>query len=109
MRTMKLWIAVLLLASSRRLHAWGSKMARMVSSLYDVLDVAEESGLPPDDQVFFLLKKSNGMYNFHGLVAENKEAARQQAWHIPGSLLVLDSLDEFRIKLIAEADRRKHG
>ncbi len=109
MRRVRLWFALTLLALSRRFQKWANWGHRMVSHLYGVEDVAQEDGLPPDDQVFFLLKRSDGMYNFHGLVAMNKADARQQAWKIPGSLLVLDSLDEFRIKLLAEADRRRHG
>ncbi len=107
MRTLKLWIAVLLLALSRRFHAWANGMARMMSALYDVQDIAEESGLPPDDQIYFLLKRSDGAYNFHGIVAESREDARRQAWKIPGSLLVLDSMDEFRAKLLSEANQRR--
>ncbi len=109
MRTVKLWIAVLLLAWSRRFHTWASGMARRVSALYGVQDIAEESGLPPDDKIYFLLKRSNGMYNFHGIVAENRDDARKQAWKIPGSLLVLDSMDEFRAKLLSEANQRPHA
>ncbi len=106
---LKLWFATRLLALSRRLHEWGNRLALVVSTLYGAEDWADENGLPPDDQVFFLLKQSNGMYCFHGIVAENKEAARRQAWRIPGSLLILDSLEEFRAKLLAEANQRMHA
>ncbi len=106
---LKLWFATSLLALSRRLHEWANRLAVVVSTLYGAEDWADESGLPPDSTIWFLLKQSDGQYVFHGLVAENKEAARKQAWHIPGSLLILDSLEEFRAKLLAEANQRMHA
>ncbi len=109
MRSLKLWLATALLYLSRRFQTWANTFARTVSRLYGVEEIAEENGLPPDDRIYFLLKRSNGMYNFHGVVAENKEAARQQAWHVPGSLIMLVSVEQFRLQLLSEADRRRNA
>ncbi len=109
MRTLKLWLASALLYLSRKFHEWGNRLARMVSRLQGVEEIAQEDGLPPDDQLFFLMKRSNGRYEMHGIVAQNWEDARKQAWHIPGSLILLDSMDEFRTKLLSEAERRRRG
>jgi hypothetical protein len=91
-----------------RLGQFLSRLACKCTALVpQILGVeSDEGGELSDNDIFFLLKLSDGRYEFHGIVAESKEDARKQAWKIPGSLMMLDSLPEFRMKLLSECNRR---
>jgi hypothetical protein len=107
---LKLWLASFLTMLSRKLDEFSQWATLQAARLYEVEDLylASEDGMPPDDRLYFLLKQADGRYVFHGLVARDYQDARKQAWDIPGSLMILESMEQFRLKLIAEADRRTH-
>jgi hypothetical protein len=97
-------VTVLLLRLAQVLTGLADRCSGLVDRLYGV--EAEEVEFT-DDDIYFLLKQSDGQYVFHGIVARDRETARKQAWKIPGSLMILDSLPEFRLKLLSEAHRRE--
>ncbi len=110
MSTLKLWLAMTLTSLSRKFSEISQWETLQAARLYGVEQLYEENNAqPPDHRIFVLLKRSDGKYNFHGIVAKDRADARAQAWHIPGSLITMDSLDEFRCKLLAEAERRRGG
>jgi hypothetical protein len=102
---LKFSAAETLLRLGHVLYRLAEQCSSMVKQLYAAVD--EGNAEIPDQNIYLLLKQSDGQYVFHGVVAKDKEGARNQAWKIPGSLMVLDSLPEFRMKLLSENNRRQ--
>ena len=101
---LKFSAAEMLLRLGQALYRLADQCSSMGKQLYGAVDEGDEE--IADQNVFFLLKQSDGQYVFHGIVAKSREDARKQAWKIPGSLMILDSLPKFRMKLLSEANRR---
>lgn len=63
----------------------------------------------PDNQLFLLMKHNDGRFEFHGIIAENKEEARKQAWRMRGSLMLLDSFEDLKVEFLFNASKRQEA
>ncbi len=103
---LKLRIATLLTALSRRLHQLSDFLSDQAMLLVsDGCQLGEEDTLAICN-LYFLVKEYDKKYIYQGIIARDDEDARQQAWKLPGSLRMLKSLDLLQLEIVWNANQR---
>ncbi len=63
----------------------------------------------PDNRLYLLMKHNDGRFEFHGIIAADKEDARKQAWKMRGSLMLLESFEELKVEFLYNASKRQEA
>ena len=63
----------------------------------------------PDNKLYLLMKHNDGRFEFHGIIAENREEARKQAWRMRGSMMLLESFEELKVEFLYNASKRQEA